>query len=476
MTVTTVDVCVIGAGAAGLSVAAGAAQLGLKTTLVERGEMGGECLNSGCVPSKALLAAAKRAHAIRQPNFRGVGGQEPHVDFGKVKESVSDVISAIAPNDSVERFEGLGVHVIKGVAKLQSANLIQVGPDTIHARWIVLATGSRASIPPIPGLQRERILTNETIFTVRERPSHLVIVGGGPIGVEMAVAHRRLGAPVTLLERARVLPLDEPELVDALRASLREEGIDIFEDASIDALHHGENSTRIAFTAGDSSRTISASHVLVAAGREPVVEGLGLEAAGIKFGPRGIVVDSRLRAGPANIFAVGDVADAPHFTHVAAYHAGIVIRNIAFRMPASVNYDALPWVTYSDPELAHVGLTEADARRRLGESVRSHTLPFKRNDRAVAEFSTSGVIKVVTGKRGRLLGVSILAPGAGEMIAMWCLAIRRGLTMRAIAELMLPYPTFGEIGKAVAGEYYRDTLFSAKVKRIVRALQWLPNW
>ena len=474
--VTAVDVCVIGAGAAGLSVAAGSAQLGLKTALVEMSEMGGECLNSGCVPSKALLVAAKRAQVIRRPNFGGIDGQEPHVDFGQVKDSVSEVIKAIAPNDSVERFEGLGVQVIKGVAKLQSANLIQVGSDTIHARWIVLATGSRASIPAIPGLHRARVLTNETIFSLTERPSHLVIIGGGPIGVEMAVAHRRLGVPVTILERNRILPHDEPELVDALRTSLREEGIDIFEGASIEAFHHGDESTRIEFTAGDSSQAIFASHVLVAAGREPVVEGLGLEEAGIKFGPRGIVVDSRLRAGSTHIYAVGDVVDAPHFTHVAAYQAGIVIRNIAFRMPVSVDYDALPWVTYTDPELAHVGLTEAGARQRFGKQVQSHILSLERNDRAVAEFSTSGMIKVVTGKRGRILGASILAPGAGEMIALWCLAIRRGLTMRAIADLMLPYPTLGEISKAVASEYYRATLFSTKVKRVVRVMQWLPDW
>ena len=474
MTQLKFDVCVIGAGAAGLSVAAGTSQLGLKTVLIERGKMGGECLNAGCVPSKALLAAGKAAHRSVPTDFSGISGQPPVVDFAAVKDGVDAVIETIAPNDSVARFEEFGVTVLRESARFVDEKSLEVGGDTLRARWFVIATGSRPAIPDIPGLNRAAVFTNETIFELRDKPAHLVIVGGGPIGVEMAVAHRRLGSDVTVLQRGAILPHDEPDLVDELRMILRGEGIRLIEDAEIAAIGHGPD--RVDVRMGGREETIAGSHLLVATGREPVLEDLRLAAAGIDHNRKGIVVDDRLRSSRRHVFALGDVIDSPHFTHVAGYQAGIIVRNLAFRIPASVDYRALPWVTYTDPELAHVGLTEAQARARYGDRVSVQRVAMATSDRAVAERRTSGSIKVVVGARGKILGASILAPSAGEMIGLWCLAVQRELSLKAITDLMLPYPTMSEVGKAAASQHYKPVLFNGRTAWLVRALQWLPSW
>ena len=470
------DVCVVGAGSAGLSVAAGTSQFGLKTVLIERGEMGGECLNSGCVPSKAMLAAAKAAHRSGASGVPGVGGSAPAVDFAAVKDGVREVIETIAPHDSVARFEKLGVTVLRDTARFVDAETMEVGDARIRARWFVIATGSKAVVPGIPGLDPSRILTNDTIFDLRDKPDHLVIIGGGPIGVEMAVAHRRLGAEVTILERYAILPHDEPELVDDLRGILRSEGVTLMEGAEVASVRHGADSVDVGIRRNGRDEAVSGSHLLVAAGRTPQLQDLRLDAAGVAHDAKGIVVDGRLRTSRNHIFALGDVIDAPHFTHVAGYQAGIVVRNLAFRLPASVDYEALPWVTYSDPELAHVGLTEAQARKRHGDKVSVHRVALRSNDRAVTERRTTGSIMVVVGARGRILGASILAPSAGEMIGLWCLAVKQKLTLKAITDVMLPYPTMGEIGKTAASQYYQPLLFNDRTSRLVGALQWLPKW
>src|SRR5258708_11145466 len=408
--------------------------------------MGGECLNSGCVPSKALLAAGKAAHRFEAIDIAGVSSVAPDLDFAAVKKGVRAVIDAIAPHDSVARFEQFGVTVLRESARFVDARTVAVGSGTVRARWFVIATGSRAVIPLITGLDPFKILTNDTIFDLRDKPDHLVIIGGGPIGIEMAVAHRRLGARVTVIERYSILPHDEPELVKTLRGLLRLEGISVLESAEIASIEHTNEGVVVHVNRDTRDEAVSGSHLLVAAGREPVLEDLRLDAAGIAHDRKGIVVDGRLRTSRRHIFALGDVIDAPHFTHVAGYQAGIVVRNLAFRLPAKVNYDALPWVTYADPELAHVGLTEAQARKRYGNKVSVQRVPLESNDRAVAERRTMGAIKIVVGSRGRILGASILAPAAGEMIGLWCLAVKRKLTLKAIADLMLPYPTMGDVG------------------------------
>jgi pyruvate/2-oxoglutarate dehydrogenase complex dihydrolipoamide dehydrogenase (E3) component len=461
------DICVIGAGSAGLLVAAGAAQLGVATVLIERGKMGGDCLNYGCVPSKALLAAAKVAAASRDAARFGVIAGEPEIDFPAVMRHVHEVIATIAPNDSVARYEGLGATVIQGSARFTGKREIAVGERRIRARRFVVATGSRPSAPPIQGLDEIDYLTNETVFENTRRPDHLIIIGGGPIGLEMAQAHARLGARVTVVEAARVLAKDDPELAVLLRDRLLAEGIVIHENAAIARIER--NAGGIAVTLADEERVLG-SQLLVAAGRWANIEELDLDKAGIAHNRQGIIVDARLRTTNRHVFAIGDVAGGPQFTHVAGYHAGIVIRNALFRLPARVDYRALPWVTYTEPELAHVGLAEAAARERHGKDIAILRSSFHDNDRAQTERATHGLVKVVTRKNGRILGASILGPQAGELIQPWVLAIGQRLKIKAMAGMIAPYPTLGEAGKRAASSFYLATLFGERSKSLVRFL------
>jgi pyruvate/2-oxoglutarate dehydrogenase complex dihydrolipoamide dehydrogenase (E3) component len=462
------DICVIGAGSGGLSVAAGAAQMGASTVLIERGAMGGDCLNYGCVPSKSMIAAGRAADTIRHAGRFGVNGHEPQIDFGRVHDHIHGVIAAIAPNDSVERFEGLGVKVIQADARFTAPDTVEAGGSTIKARRFVLATGSRASHPPIPGLDDVPFLTNETIFERKAAPEHLIVIGGGPIGVEMAQAHRRLGAEVTVLQKGSILPKDDPDLVAIVRDRLTAEGVDLREGVDIAGIQRHRNG--IAAVLSDGTR-IEGSDLLVAAGRQANVDGLGLEAAGIEFSLKGVRTDARLRTTNRRVFAVGDVAGGPQFTHIAGYHAGIVIRNVLFRLPAKVDYSALPWVTYTDPELAHVGLTEAQARESH-KDIRVLAWNFEENDRAQAEREIEGKVKVLTLPNGRILGAFIVGPHAGELIQVWCLAISQKLKIGAIASMIAPYPTLGEAGKRAAGAFYTPKLFSGRTRGLVRFLSW----
>jgi pyruvate/2-oxoglutarate dehydrogenase complex dihydrolipoamide dehydrogenase (E3) component len=466
------DLCVIGAGSAGLSVAAGAVQMGASVVLVERHRMGGDCLNTGCVPSKALLAAAHVAQAMRAAARLGIAAHEPEVDFGRVHAHVHGVIGAIAPHDSVARFEGLGVTVLPGSARFISPREVVVGAQRIRARRFVVATGSGPAVPALDGLGQVPFLTNENIFDLTELPRHLIVLGGGPIGIEMAQAFRRLGARVTVLVRSRILPKDEPEAVAVLRAALLADGVELREHTDAAAVAPDEAGVRVLLD-GDGDALVG-SHLLVAIGRRPSLDGLGLAEAGVVAAPQGIAVDAGLRSSNRRVFAIGDVAGGPQFTHIAGYHAGIVLRRALFGLPARVSYAALPWVTYTDPELAHAGLTEA-AARAAGHQVRVLMQPLDGNDRAQAERHTAGLIKLVLGKRGRILGATIAAPHAGEMIGLWGLAIQQRLKIGAIAAVILPYPTIAEISKRAAGGFYTPSLFSARTRRIVGLIQrWLP--
>lgn len=466
------DLAVIGAGAAGLSVAAGAAQLGASVALIERGAMGGDCLNTGCIPSKALLAASHAARSIQGAARFGTVAAAPEIGWDRVRSHVKGVTEAIAPTDSQARFEGLGVTVLRGEARFIDPATIQVNGRAITARRYVIATGSRATVPPISGLGQVSYWTNETLFDLSEKPSHLLILGGGPIGLEMADAFSGLGCRVTVVEAGRIAAKEDPELVDGLRLALLQRGVTFRESVKVIGVASGP-----ALLLGDGGR-IEGSHLLVAVGRVPDLATLNLSAGAVQAGPAGVATDRGLRSvSNKRVFAVGDVADpvgiGPRaFTHVASYHASIVIRRLLFRLPARIDYAALPRVTYTDPELAQAGLTEAEAVT-AGLPVTILRSPLSGNDRAIAERDTTGMVKLVV-SRGRVVGAGILAPHAGEMISIWTLAIAQRTKLSALAGLVVPYPTRSEAGKRAAGSFFAPRLFSARTKRLVRLLSHLP--
>jgi pyruvate/2-oxoglutarate dehydrogenase complex dihydrolipoamide dehydrogenase (E3) component len=464
----TPDICVIGAGTGGLVVAAGASQLGAKTVLIESHRMGGDCLNTGCVPSKALLAAAHAATDYRRAAAFGLAQDAPRVDFAKVQAHVRGVIAAIAPNDSEERFTGLGVTVLREPGRFTGPSEVSVGETRIRARRFVVATGSMAFVPPVPGLGDLPYLTNETIFDIDRLPAHLLVMGGGPIGCELAQAFRRLGAQVSVVEMLEIMPKDDPELVAVVRQSLLDDGIALFEQHKVVGASKSGANLALEIEKDGMRRRLEGSHLLVAAGRRPQVADLGLESAGIAHSDKGIQVDARLRTTNRRAYAVGDVVGGPQFTHLAAYHAGIVIRNALFRLPARVDLSALPWVTFTNPELAHVGSSEAAARAQ--GPIRLLRWPLAENDRAQAEHLHRGFIKIVTNMRGRILGADIVGPSAGEMIHFWTLAVSQKLKIGAVAGMIAPYPTLAEIGKRAAGNYYLPKLFCERTKRLVRFL------
>ncbi len=464
------DLCVIGAGSGGLSVAAAAAQLGVRVVLIEKGRMGGDCLNYGCVPSKALLAAGRRAHAMRTAEPFGIANAQPRIDPQGVYDHVHSVIDAIAPNDSAERFTGLGVTVIRAAARFKDARTVVAGEHEIAARRFVIATGSRPAVPPIKGLDGVPYFTNETIFDNAEHIGHLVIIGGGPIGMELAQAHRRLGSEVTVVEVATPLAKDDPELTAVVLRQLEAEGIEILQGVRIEHLEATETGIRMYVTSAGALHSVNGTHLLLATGRRPNLEDLGLEEAGIKHERTGITVNRRLKTSNARVYAIGDVAGGLQFTHVANYHAGLVIRNALFRLPVNKNAAPIPWVTYTDPELAHVGLTEAQAREKH-RTIRVLRWPFSDNDRAQTEGATEGFIKVVASKRGRILGASIVGEHAGELIQTWVLAMTKGLKIGDLTGPVLPYPTLGEINKRVAYTFYQRSLTSPAIRAIIRFLR-----
>ncbi|MEQ8746542.1 FAD-dependent oxidoreductase [Pyruvatibacter sp.] len=467
------DICVIGAGSGGLSVAAGAVQMGARVVLIEAGEMGGDCLNYGCVPSKALLAAGKHAHMFGHSEAFGIAAAVPQVDFKKVHDHVKDVIATIAPIDSQERFEGLGVTVIREFAKFKDARTVVAGETEITARRIVVATGSSPMEPPIPGLDSVPFFTNETIFDNEVLPEHLIVIGGGPIGMEMSQAHRRLGAKVTTLEGGTALGKDDPELTAIVKRRLVEEGIDLRENAMVQRIEKADSGVRVVFEKDGREQNVEGSHLLLAVGRAANVNGLELEKAGIEYSRRGITVDERLRTTNKKVFAIGDVSGGLQFTHVAGYHAGIVIRNALFKLPAKADHSAVPWVTYTDPEMAHVGLTEAQARDAHGDKARVLHWGFDENDRAQAERRTEGLIKVMTNPKGVVIGASIVGAGAGDLLAPWILAVGQKQKIGTMAQFIAPYPTMTEVSKRAAGSYYTGTLYSPRTRFVVRLLMRL---
>ncbi|MEQ8297869.1 MAG: FAD-dependent oxidoreductase [Nitratireductor sp.] len=470
-TILKPDICVIGAGSGGLSVAAAAAAFGVSVVLVEKGRMGGDCLNYGCVPSKALIAAGKRAAAMRGASAFGIADVDPRVDFKAVNRHVQDVIAAIAPNDSVERFTALGVHVIRAQARFTGPRTVVTGDTEIRARRFVVATGSSPMVPPIPGLDDVDFLTNETIFDLTRRPSRLIVIGGGPIGIELAQAHRRLGSEVTVVEALSALGKDDPEAVAPVLERLRGEGVVIRENTAVARVERrGKTGVRVFVETQDGLEPIDGSHLLVATGRAANVDGLGLDEAGISHDKKGVKVDAKLRTANRRVYAIGDVAGGLQFTHVAGYHAGLVIRALLFRLPARENRAILPRVTYTDPELAQIGMTEAEAIE-AGGGVRVLRWPYAENDRALAERQTAGFIKLMADRRGRLLGVTIVGANAGEMINLWALVLSKELRLRDVAAYVPAYPTMSEIGKRAAITYFSGAARKPMVRRLIAFLR-----
>jgi pyruvate/2-oxoglutarate dehydrogenase complex dihydrolipoamide dehydrogenase (E3) component len=466
------DVAIIGAGAAGLSVAAGAAQLGVSVALIERGHMGGDCLNTGCVPSKALLAASHAMRSIRNSARFGIAAPEPVVDWDQVRAHVRGTIAEIAPVDSAARFRALGATVLLGEARFVDPETISVDGRRLTARRFVIAAGSQAAIPAVDGLDAQPYWTNDSVFDLTERPDHLLVLGGGPVGLEMADAFAGLGCQVTVIESGRIAAKEDPELTAGLRRALAGNGVGFRENATVAAVRPGPI---IALADGTE---IAGSHLLIAAGRTPNLDALNLAAANVQAGRAGIATDRGLCSlTNRRVFAVGDIADpigiGPRaFTHVGSYHAGIIIRRLLFRLPARIDYTALPRVIYTDPELAQVGLTEAEATA-AGLKPRILRWPLSDNDRAIAERDTAGLVKLIVSGR-RVVGAGILAPHAGEMISLWTLAIAQRTKLSALAGLIVPYPTRSEAAKRAAGSAFAAALFSARTKRLVHLLSRLP--
>jgi len=435
------DICVIGAGSGGLSVAAGAVQMGARVVLIEADEMGGDCLNYGCVPSKALLHAG-----------------------------ADNTIAAIEPHDSQERFEKLGCTVIRAHARFTSPREVLAGDHTIRARRFVIATGSSAVIPPIEGLADVPYLTNETLWSQKAAPEHLIVMGGGPIGVEMALAHCRLGAKVSLVEGASLLSRDDPEAAALVRETLEREGVAIYEGAFAQSVSKSGDKITVELANG---KTVSGTDLLVAVGRRANVEGLDLTLAGVNHDAKGIDTNKSLRTSNRRIYALGDVvAGNPQFTHVAGYQAGVLIRSLLFGMPAKSDLTAAPYVTYAAPELAQIGLTEKAAQDHYGKRLSVARAEYSGNDRALATARAgAGFIKLMVVK-SRVVGVTIVGPDAGEHITFWSLVMANRLKLSQVAGTIAPYPTLSELNKRAVGAYFTPALFeNPRVKQIVRLVQ-----
>lgn len=471
-----VDLCVIGAGSAGLSMTAGAAMLGRNVVLFEGAEMGGDCLNHGCVPSKAILKAGKIAQAQRSGEKFGIAPVDPEVDWETVKAHIRGVIETIAPVDSVERFEGLGATVITEYAKFVDANTVESETTRVRAKRFVVAVGSRASAPPIPGLNKVDYATNENIFSLDRFPKHLLVIGAGPIGLEMGQTFRRLGAEVTIIDIAPPLGRNEPEHAKVLVDAIAAEGVTFHAPAVTKEVRQSNSGIEVELEDGT---IIKGSHLLVAAGRAPVVEGLGLESAGITFDRRGIDVDGNLRTSNKKVYAAGDVAKGKGgLTHIAGHHAGALFKNF-FMLPqglskgfSTAETKRMPAAVYTQPELANIGLSEAQAREQFGDVIQVAEFHFDENDRAIAERSIAGGVKIIVGKKGKILGGSIVGEQAGEMIHMLSVAMTGKMKVSQLAQIISPYPTRSEAVKRACSSLFTETLFGEKSKVRTAAKFW----
>lgn len=463
------DIAIIGGGTGGLVLAAGAVQMGANVVLIENKKMGGDCLNYGSIPSKSLLAAAKLAWQIKNADCFGISVTEMNINFKKVMQRVIQVIHTVAEHDSIEHFEKLGVRVIQASGSFVDPDTVQAGDLHIKAKRFVIATGSSAFIPPINGLDRIIYYTNETIFSLTEQPKHLIVIGGGPIGCELAQAFAMLGSQVTLIESQKILPRDEADCVDIIRKKLQDMGISIYEGATVQQLMQEDHTIRVIAKEQEKTLEIHGSHILIAAGRRPNVQNLNLEKANIVYSDKGIEVDNKLCSSNKKVYVIGDAAGGFQFTHIANYHASVVLKNILLRLPTKVDYKNVPWVIYTEPELAHIGLLTEEIKKEHPHAKILESA-FTDNDRAQTDHQTLGKIKLIIDKDNEILGVTIVGHNAGELLLPWIMAIREGKSLRSFTDAIVPYPTFSEISKRVAREFYVPLVFSDKVRWVVKKL------
>ena len=462
------DIGIIGGGAAGLTVASGAAQLGAKTLLIEKAPaLGGDCLHYGCVPSKTLIRSAHVYHDMKHADRFGLPKVAlPPVDFSRIAKRIQDVIAVIQKHDSEERFCKLGAKVAFGSVFFKNDRTVDLDGRSITAKNWVIATGSSAAVPPIPGLKEIGYITNREIFSLDRLPGSMIVLGAGPIGIEIAQAFNRLGSSVTVVDMAgQILTKEDADMADAVQAVMEAEGVKFYLGAAVERASATGEKKSVTLRLGDgASITLAAEAVLVAMGRAVNVKDLWLDAAGVAFDRTGITVDARLRTSQKHIFAAGDVSGGFQFTHAAGYEGGIVVSNAVFHLPRKVNYTWLPWCTYTDPELASIGRNER-AATDAGIDYSVWTEAFQDNDRGLAEGQTEGRIKLILDKKEKPLGVQILGPRAGDLIAEWVAALNGGVKLSTIASAIHPYPTLGEISKRVTGSVFSPKIFSEKVQK-----------
>lgn len=458
----THDVIVIGGGAAGLTAAGGCALFGLKVALIEGNKMGGECLNNGCVPSKAIITAAKRAQEAREEKRYGITLAPPQVEWAGVHKHIHDAIAHIEPHDSPETFEEMGCEVLLGRATVTGRQTVEVNGRTLKAPRIVIATGSEPFVPPIEGLDSVPYLTNENLFELTEQPEHLVIIGGGVIGMEMAQSFRRLGSEVTVIEPGQPMARDDRDSVQVVVDVMKDEGVRFVQGKA--AKVEGSAGTITVHT--DGGDAVTGSHLLVAVGRKARVSGYGLEELGMKLDKNGIKVDARRRTSVKGIYAIGDCRDGPRLTHVSGYEGSNVALEITTGIPTKVDWKALPWCTYTEPEVAQIGMTEEDARTEFGEKITVVKEAFADNERAIAEDSTKGHMKVMF-KGKKVIGASICGKNAGELLLPFTQTITGKSSTFALGSAIISYPTRSEISKAAAFSAWEPTVFGSLPKKYV---------
>ena len=465
------DICVLGGGAGGVALAAGAAQLGARVVLVERGKLGGDNLNRGTVASKALIAAARQAQNARQMRGFGISPVTPAISFRAVAEHIQSVIAAIAPNDSAERLAGYGVQVVRGFARFEDRETITAGERRLTARDFVVATGSVPAIPPITGLSRVPYLTNETVFNSTAKFENLIVLGSSGTALELAQAYLRLGSRVTLIARGQLLPQYDPELSQPLIARMREEGMVLAEGVTCEGVETTDaGGVRMHVSKGGDVDSVEASHLLILDGRLPNIDGLQLEAAGVAFEATGIKVSRALRTSNKQVYAIGDVTGGPQYATLARHHADILLRRLVLGANEDARPEMLPIVIFTDPELAHVGMTETEAREAHGDAIRVLRWPFSQNDRAIADRRTDGFAKILAGRSGRILGATIIGAHAGDLIQTWSLAVSAGLTVAQVARSIAPYPTYAETSIKAAQGYTLEQPAEPGMRGVLRRL------